>query len=221
MNNPKAAVYFRFASVEALDESNIESGYRNAWLFDRRNNAGDELSRAAQMKAFREKCEAGGYTIIGETVVVGDGKMTLPVIQNILSQEKDIKSDEEFLSEITNLLNRIIASPDMIQDSVKMGQEPNVEIQRLNHEIESMLNGLHFDKSALREKMLARVSLQYQSIAPEHSIIKQLRADFANADPLSAFSAESFNKIVKTICVEKNGSISIILINNQQIRKDS
>lgn len=90
MNNPKAAVYFRFASVEALDESNIESGYRTAWLFDRRNNAGDEVSRAAQMKAFREKCEASGYTIIGETTVVGDGKMTLPAIQSILSQEKDI-----------------------------------------------------------------------------------------------------------------------------------
>lgn len=90
MNNPKVAVYFRFASVEALDESNIESGYRNAWLFDRRNNADDETLQTMKMKAFREKCEAGGYTIIGETVVEGDGKMTLPIIQNILSQEKDI-----------------------------------------------------------------------------------------------------------------------------------
>lgn len=136
------------------------------------------------------------------------------ICKNNDCRKRIAKSDEELLSEITNLLNRIIASPDMIQDPVKMGQEPNVEIQRLNHEIESMLNGLYLDKSALREKMLARVSLQYQSIASEPYSTKQLRADFANADPLSVFSAELFARTVKAICFEENGSINIILIND-------
>lgn len=143
------------------------------------------------------------------------------ICKNNNCRKRVAKSDEEFLSEITNLLNRIIASPDMIQDSMKMGIEQSIEIQQLNHEIESMLSGLYLDKSALRKKMLARVSLQYQGIDPEPYITKQLRADFANADPLSAFSAELFDRTVKTICVEKNGSVSIILVNNQRIRKDS
>lgn len=90
MKPQRVAVYFRFASIEALEESNIESGHRNAWLFERRNNAPDKELQALQMKAFREKCEASGYTIIGETVIEGDGKMTLPAIQNILHQEKDV-----------------------------------------------------------------------------------------------------------------------------------
>lgn len=90
MKSKRVAVYFRYASIEALEESNIESGHRNAWLFERRNNAPDKELQAMQMKAFREKCEASGYTIIGETVIEGDSKMTLPAIQNILQQETDV-----------------------------------------------------------------------------------------------------------------------------------
>lgn len=47
-----------------------------------------------------------------------------------------------------------------------------------------------------------------------------MQADFANASPLSAFSMDLFNHTVKTINLGSNGTVSIILMNAQQIGKE-
>lgn len=142
------------------------------------------------------------------------------ICKNGKCQKMLAKADEELLNEITDLLNIVIASPDMIRIPTDTDREPSIEVRRLDNEIGRMLEGFDFDKDDLRKKILKRVSLKYQDIAPETYTAKRLRADFAEANPLSVFSADLFARTVKTIRFDENGSTRIILINDQQIRKE-
>lgn len=140
--------------------------------------------------------------------------------QNTDCRKLIAKADEEMLGEITDLLNIVIANPDMIRTPVNTDQEPSIEVRKLDNEIGRTLESFDFDKDELRKKMLKRVSLKYQDIAPETYTAKRLRADFADASPLSVFSADLFARTAKAIRFDENGSVSIILINDQQIGKE-
>lgn len=90
----------------------------------------------------------------------------------------------------------------------------------MENEISRMLDSHGFDKSSLRKKMLECVSLKYKDIDSQKYISKRLKADFANASPLSAFSMALFNRTVKAIKLSDDGAVSIILVNDQQIGKE-
>lgn len=130
------------------------------------------------------------------------------------------KADEELLSEITDLLNIAISNPDMIRIPSDTEQEQSIEVRRLDNEIGRTLEGFDFNKDDLRKKMLKCISLKYQDIKPETYTAKQLRADFADANPLSDFSADLFARTVKAIRFNEDGTIGIILTNDQQIGKE-
>lgn len=70
------------------------------------------------------------------------------------------------------------------------------------------------------EKILECVSLKYKDIDSQKYTSKILKADFANASPLSAFSMDLFNRTVKAIKFSTGGAVSIILLNDQQIGKE-
>lgn len=140
--------------------------------------------------------------------------------QNTDCRKLIAKADEELLDEITNLLNIVIANPDMIRIQTATDQEPSIEVRRLDNEINRTLEGFDFDKDDLRKKMLRCVSLKYQEIVPEAYTTKRLRADFADANLLSAFSDNLFARTIKAIRLSENGAVSIILINDQQIGKE-
>lgn len=140
--------------------------------------------------------------------------------QNTDCRKLIAKADEELLGEITDLLNIAIANPDMIRIPTNTDREPSIEVRRLDNEIGRTLEGFDFDKDDLRTKMLRRVSLKYQDIVPETYTAKRLRADLTDANPLSVFSADLFARTVKAIRFSENGTVRIILINDQQIGKE-
>ena len=82
------------------------------------------------------------------------------------------------------------------------------------------IEGYDFDKDALREKLFQRAALCYQQIGNEAYIENQLRCILEQSESLESFDAELTNKIVKQIKLSEDGSVKIILINDQEIRKE-
>lgn len=129
--------------------------------------------------------------------------------------------DSNLLSKITELINTVIENPEMIQIS-----DTNTEIKsctdvmRIQNEISRELEKTEFNKDMLIQNMFKCVSVKYQNIDSQKYISEKLKADFANASLLSAFSIDLFNRTVKAINLSSNGTVSIILMNDQQIGKE-
>lgn len=130
------------------------------------------------------------------------------------------KEDTELMEDIVDLLNGLICNPDIIHSHQYCQKEPSIEQRRLDNEIARTLEGYGFDKDALREKLFQRAALCYQQIGNEAYIENQLRCTLEQAENLESFDAELTNKIVKQIRLSEDGSVRIILINDQEIRKE-
>lgn len=128
-------------------------------------------------------------------------------------------SDEELLGEITELLNSVIANHERIYIPKPVVQEPSTDLRRLNNEISRTLEGFSIQKETLRKQLLQSVSLKYGGIDNAVYIAKRLKADFANASPLSDFLPELFNRTVSELRLCENGSVILTLTNGQQIGK--
>ena len=140
--------------------------------------------------------------------------------QNSECKKLIAKSDEELLREITELLNMAISAPEMIRIPATTDREPCAEVRKLDNEISRMLEGFNADKDALRKAILRRISAAYRDIPNEIYTAKRLRAVFANAEPLSSFSTDIFNRTVKAIRFHEDGTIGILLTNDQEIGKE-
>lgn len=130
------------------------------------------------------------------------------------------KADAVLMEEVTELLNTLICKPEMIHSHQRSQKEPPIEQRCLDNEIARILEGYGFDKDALREKLFQRAALCYQQIGNEAYIENQLRCILEQTECLDSFNAELTNKIVKQIRLSEDGSVRIILINDQEIRKE-
>lgn len=129
-------------------------------------------------------------------------------------------SDEDLLGGITELLNGIIADPERICIPDPVIRESSAEFRKLNNEIGRTLEGFSVQKETLKKQLLQCVSLKYKEIDNTVYTAKRLKADFANASPLSNFSSELFNRTVSELRLCENGSVILILTNGQQIGKE-
>ena len=130
------------------------------------------------------------------------------------------KEDPELMEDITDLLNGLIRKPEMIQPAQPCQAEAPIEQRRLGNEIARTLEGYDFDKDALREKLYQRAAIGYQQIGNEAYVEYKLKNTLEQHDILDSFDSELTNRIVKLISLAENGSVSIILINDQEIRKE-
>lgn len=130
------------------------------------------------------------------------------------------KADSDLLGDITVLLNRLIVNPELVQIPSEQTHGPSVQVRKTENEIARMLDTLDYDKNALRKKMLECVSLKYADIDSAPYTAQRLKAAFANAEPLSTFSLPLFKRTVQEIHLNKDGAVSIKLINDQTVGKD-
>ena len=128
--------------------------------------------------------------------------------------------DDMLLQSITELLNGLIRNPEMIRSAQPSQAEPSMEQRRLDNEIARTLEGYDFDKDALREKLYQRAALAYQQIENAAYLELKLKSTFARHAILDSFDSGLTNKTVKLIKLAESGSVSIILINDQEIRKE-
>ena len=85
MSEKKIAVYARVGNAEQL------SNDKPAWIYIRRDSIPDPESFDKQRIQFREECKKHGYRILGETVAVGKGDVSMGAIQNIILSENAVK----------------------------------------------------------------------------------------------------------------------------------
>lgn len=130
------------------------------------------------------------------------------------------KADSDLLNDITVLLNRMIVNPELVQIPAEPEHEPSVQVLKAENEIARMLDTLDYDKNALRKKMIECVSLKYSDVDSAPYTAHRLKAAFADAEPLSTFSLPLFKRAVQEIHLNKNGMVSIRLINGQMVGKD-
>lgn len=130
------------------------------------------------------------------------------------------KEDTELMKDIVDLLNSLIRNSETIQPPQPSQVEAPIEQRRLDNEIARTLEGYDFDNDALREKLFQRADLCYQQIGNEAYIENQLRCTLEQTESLESFDAELTNKIVKQIRLSEDGSVRIMLINDQEIRKE-
>ena len=75
-------------------------------------------------------------------------------------------------------------------------------------------------QSAFVTEVYQRASLGYLQIGDEAYVEHKLKNTLEQHDTLDSFDSELTNKTVKLIKLAENGSVSIILINDQEIRKE-
>ena len=127
--------------------------------------------------------------------------------------------DGDLLRNITDRLNQLIESPSLIRIDTA-DPEPSNQVTRLNNEINRTLNSFGFDKTALREKLFKCITEKYAQIDDAPYISRRLKADFEKSSPLSSFSADLCTRTVKSIRLGTDGTVSITLINGQNIGKE-
>lgn len=130
------------------------------------------------------------------------------------------KEDTELMEAIVDLLNGLIRNPAIIRSALPGQAEPSAEQRRLDNEIARTLEGYDFDKDALREKLYQRAAIGYQQIGNEAYVEYKLKNALEQHDILDGFDSELTNKTVKLIRLTESGSVSIILCNDQVIRKE-
>lgn len=130
------------------------------------------------------------------------------------------KEDTELMEDIVDLLNGLIRNPAIIRSALPGQTEPSAEQRRLDNEIARTLEGYDFDKDALREKLYQRAAIGYQQIGNEAYVEYKLKNALEQHDILDGFDSELTNKTIKVIRLAESGSVSIILINDQEIRKE-
>lgn len=129
------------------------------------------------------------------------------------------KADSDLLHDITVLLNRAIVNPGLVQISL-VDESMSVQTLKAENEIARTFDTLDYDKTALRKKILECASLKYADIDSAPYIAHRLKAVLLDVEPLSTFSLTLFKRVVKEISLEKDGTVSIILLNDQTVRKD-
>lgn len=129
------------------------------------------------------------------------------------------KADSSLLADVTELMNALIAEPGRVQIEANQSETP-LALRRLENEIGRMLDAADFDRKVLVKNMLERASLKYASIDSKPYIAKRLRAGLERSGLLSDFSKELFDRTVKGILLDADGTVSIRLINDQIIGKE-
>lgn len=131
-----------------------------------------------------------------------------------------VKSDDDLLADLTELLNQVIAKPEMLaihpEDSICSPERRKVE-----NEIGRLMDASDFDKEQVRQKLFERFTLAYRDIDSVPYIDLKMKADFEKSGPLSVFSPDLFNRTVQEILFGPDGTVSIMLINQQIIRKEA
>ena len=81
-------------------------------------------------------------------------------------------------------------------------------------------NSFGFDKTVLREKLFKCITEKYAQIDDTPYVSRRLKSDFEKSSPLSSFSADLCTRTVKSIRLGTDGTVSITLINGQNIGKE-
>ena len=130
------------------------------------------------------------------------------------------KTDENMLTDLTELLNEVIEKPERIIVPQEKEIETGVEIRRLNNEIIRMFEDKLIDSETLRTKMITFASLKYAELDSSAVKAQRLKDIFATTMPLQTFSLNLLEKTTDEIKMYADGTLGIVLENGQELRRE-
>ena len=122
---------------------------------------------------------------------------------------------------VTQILNRLIDNP-MLSDSTdsQYTYEPSLEVQRMNNDIERMIESLDSDRDAIQKLILECAAKKFNEHKSARHIADRLKADLERSGPLSSYSPELFDRTVSSVTIDQHGQVQLVLKNGIIVGKE-
>jgi hypothetical protein len=129
-------------------------------------------------------------------------------------------NDDALFAGITELLNRLINDPSLIQTG-SAKPDPPIAVRRLQNEVDRQLDSFNFEKEQVKAAILSLAAAKYRQADEQKIISQMMRAELEKQAPLSHFSPELFKRTVSKMLFDGNGNPVLVLKNDQNIGKES
>jgi hypothetical protein len=114
---------------------------------------------------------------------------------------------------VTALLNELIANPELLSAEPPDAPAPGIETLKLQNELNREMTKPDFDSDRAAALVFTLAAEKYAAL-PDVTLyneIAALRAGLKTRRPLTAFDAEMFSRVVKTVTVSADGEIALNL----------
>jgi len=129
-------------------------------------------------------------------------------------------SDTDLHTSLMEILNRLIAQPDLVVDGHIEEQETPLNLVAMQNEISRQLEGFAFDRDKVKEDIFELAALKYSRLDDRKNTTKQLRAELERMAPLSDFSPAVLGTLAGQILLGEPDVVQIKLKNGQIIGKE-
>lgn len=122
---------------------------------------------------------------------------------------------------VIQILNRLIDNP-MLSDSTdsQYTYEPSLDIQRMNNDIERMIESLDSDRETTQKLILECAAKKCNEHKSARHIADRLKADLERSGPLSSYSPELFDRTVSSVTIDQNSQVQLVLKNGIIVGKE-
>lgn len=122
---------------------------------------------------------------------------------------------------VTQILNRLIDNP-ILSDSTgsQYTYKPSLEVQRINNDIERMIESLDSDRETIQKLILECAAKKYDEHKSIRHIADRLKADLERSGPLSSYSPELFERTVSSVTIDQNGRVHLVLKTGTMVGKE-
>ena len=121
------------------------------------------------------------------------------------------KPDAELIADLLTQLNLLIEDPQKIR------YEKKVSAEKLKQQARARTRVIGADTEDQYRKLTAQIAEAYSRLDTNEYLTQRLRGEFNKQEPLSVFSWELYAYAVKEVRMQADGTISIILKNEQRI----
>lgn len=127
---------------------------------------------------------------------------------------------KQLTAEVTDILNILIADPNLIENQISTTNQNDLDIVRMENDIQRKLDQIDVDSSELKDLILECASQKYTSNSTTLHITERLKAELQKTSSLSDFSIDLYNRIATSTLIGKDEAVSLMLKNGQVIGKD-
>ncbi|MHB1392590.1 MAG: recombinase family protein [Clostridia bacterium] len=132
-----------------------------------------------------------------------------------------VKITDAYLNaQVVSLLNQMIQNPQEIKVPSAEAETHNLEITRLNNEINRELDKPDCNEDYARTLIMARASLQYaqypDALLPEKA--RKIKEMLKSSTPIAELDCQLFLQTVDAVLIHPDGTVSLNLINGQIIQ---
>ena len=158
-----------------------------------------------------------------------DNAITLQVQKAIPMQKSEIQKELRRLcngkvtirieAQVNALLCKLIADPSLIRHSESQKWESNIEISRLQDELDRELDKPDFDESAAKAIIVSLATTKISAVGSEDYETIRIRQALMDADLEHEPTAAILHAIATAVVVNTNGAVSLKLKNGQIIER--